>query len=486
MRVMIREEFGVWIVLGNSTIFLALLNFGVPTTLTRHIAMAKGRSGADPHVELSGEVEQHIADLVVTGRTVLRILAVATSIAAFGIGCAFLYRMELRSVSHERTVLAWLIICVGFAIGVWVSYLECWMAGVGFLGWNALIIASVAVATLIANITAALLGGGLISLASILVAGNLLQRALFLVAIRRSGPRVFQIRGQWNSQYARNLIHPSLNAWMLALGAFLVAQTAVYFIGIQNAAEVPAYQAANSLMVNLYALASTLAVTSTVFLSQAWQARDFERVRRHTVRLTQIGMTIMAAGVGFVLVAGREFIELWLGKSAFIGYEILLVFCITFTLEAHSVILLTCARSTEDERYAISALTAGALNLVLTWILIGPLGLLGVALSTMIAQILTNHWYGVYRPFVRLKINPREYFRRVVLLWLITLGGTVGIGWILTRQLRESGFSAFWQVGVALAIAGLALCGALWCAVIEPPQRQQLLSRFRRTLRISS
>ena len=129
------------------------------------------------------------------------------------------------------------------------------------------------------------------------------------------------------------------------MGMFLVAQTPGYFImGLRNAAEVPSYQPANALLSNLFLLAVTLANTSTVFLSQAWQAGDTDGVRRQTLRLAKIGMAIMAAGVGFVLIAGREFIELLLGpKGVFVGFEILAIFCASYTLDAQANILSTCA-----------------------------------------------------------------------------------------------------------------------------------------------
>ena len=45
-RLMDEDELGLWQLLGNSQMFLGLLGFGVGPILTRHIALAKGRSGA--------------------------------------------------------------------------------------------------------------------------------------------------------------------------------------------------------------------------------------------------------------------------------------------------------------------------------------------------------------------------------------------------------------------------------------------------------
>jgi O-antigen/teichoic acid export membrane protein len=299
---------------------------------------------------------------------------------------------------------------------------------------------------------------------------------LMLYSLRRQAPRLFHAQGHWNKGYARNLVQPALRAWAFALGWFMVVQTSAYFIAsLRNPADIPTYQAAYSLLANLYLLATTLAVTSTVFLSHAWQAGDYESVRRLTLRFAQVGMAIMAAGVGFILIAGRDFIEVWLGAGSFVGYGVVLVFCTIYTLEAQAGILLACARSTEDERYAISALCAGAINLVLALLLIGPLGVLGVALSMMIAQLLTNHWYGVYRPMKRLGIHYGTYLKRVVLLWALTLAVTVLSGYLLIEQMRQFGARRLWIIALAASVAGSTLSAVLWWGVFEKGHRQKVL-----------
>jgi O-antigen/teichoic acid export membrane protein len=481
MRVMDREELGTWMVFGNSQVFLSLLNFGVTPTLTRHIALAKGRSGADPDVVLTPETEQHIADLVATGRSVLRGLSLFTFVAALVAGVVFLGTVDFQRVPASRVYLAWLFLCAGYAVQVWVSYLECWMSGVGFVGWSAIITGIVAVLTLVANISAALLGGGLLSLACIFVAGGLVQRAALIFSLRRTAPNLFRIAGRWSREFAQNLIRPSLYTWLYFFGYFLVVQSGAFFImKVQGADNVPSYQAAYTLLINLQMLSLSFALTSSVFLSQAWQAGDQAAVRRHTMRFAQIGLAIMAAGVGFLLTAGRDFIDLWLGPNSFVGYGVLSVLGLVYTLQAHGVILTTCARSTEDERFAVSSIAGGLLNVALIWWLIGPLGVLGVAISMLIAEMLTNGWYCVYRPFVRLQIEPRTYFRRVLLLWAATFGATFAIDSVLVSQMRDLGLSRFWIVLAAASVAGIILAAAIWWGIFEVPHRHRILTRVRR------
>src|SRR5438046_10746148 len=70
-----KEELGVWLLLGQSWAAMGILDLGFGVTLTRRIALAKGKSGGDPSVVLTDETKREIADLVECGRRIYRIMA---------------------------------------------------------------------------------------------------------------------------------------------------------------------------------------------------------------------------------------------------------------------------------------------------------------------------------------------------------------------------------------------------------------------------
>ena len=184
-RVMDREELGLWMVLGNSQAFLGLLGFGIMPTLTRHIALARGRAGTDLATAMPEATHQEIADLVASGRFLLRRLALLTFPLALGFGAFFLRAVELNTISHQTVLLAWGMIAAGYAIGVWISYLDCWLAGLGHVGLSGLISAVMGLVTVCGYLAVAMAGWGLVGLAAVLVVSGLLQRTVFLTLIRR-------------------------------------------------------------------------------------------------------------------------------------------------------------------------------------------------------------------------------------------------------------------------------------------------------------
>src|SRR4030095_12891502 len=98
----------------------------------------------------------------------------------------------------------------------------------------------------------------------------------------------------------------------------------------------------------------------------------------------------------FVITTGESLFNLWLGPGNFTGYRILAIFLIYETLEAHSYIISTSSRATDDEAFGVSSLAAGILKIGLALVLVRLYGLLGIAVATLLALALTNHWYMVF------------------------------------------------------------------------------------------
>jgi O-antigen/teichoic acid export membrane protein len=358
----------------------------------------------------------------------------------------------------------------------------------GYVGWDSFIAMGISILTILANIAAVLLGGGILALATISLFAGLIQRFIYLGFIRWRLPELFSVPGNWNAEYAKALVKPSLYCWLTDLGGFLVLRTDAYFITLLKGAEdLPSYQAAYNLVANIFQLAITFSSSSAVFISQAWQAGALTTIHQITLRNARLGLSLMAAGVAFLMVAGGEFIELWLGKGNFVGHNTLLVFCIMLTLEAQHTILSYSSRATEDEKYATFSFASGILNLVFTWALIKPLGVLGVAVGTMLAQMLTSNWYSVYRPLVRLRINFGLYLRQVVSLWAIVLISCLSLSWLAKTILLMLGMTSVWTIIPTTAIiCGAVLLTVLWTAVLEEHHRKNIQARLGKFLKLSS
>lgn len=476
-RLLPREELGVWLLLGQSWAAAGILDFGLGAVLTRRFALAKGRSGADPEADLNEHSRAEIADLIECGRRIYSVMTVVVFLLALGAGYFYLRSLPLHKVGYKTVLAAWVILAASQALTVWGTVWHCLLQGIGYVGWDAVIAGAVNALTVVVQIAAVFLGGRLVWLAAIAAVGALGQRWLMLGMARRRRPELFALRGRWSAERIRGLPAQALRAWLTMLGTTLVFTTDQFFIASAAGAEqIPAFRAAYVLVHNVTVLAVSFGLSSSVFISHGWQAGDLALVRRLVERGCRLGLVVMLLAAAYLLTAGEGFFRLWLGTGNFIGYGVLGIFLVYETLEAHSYIISTCSRATDDEAFAFTSVLAGVLKLAAAWVLIRPLGLLGLALSTLLALLATNHWYMVYRGLRRLRLPLRAYGREVV---LPALGWAAagGAGALAVSQALQAAPLPVRVFGAAGAM-GAVFVAAIYLSVLTPEERRVLAGRL--------
>jgi hypothetical protein len=168
--------------------------------------------------------------------------------------------------------------------------------------------------------------------------------------------------------------------------------------------------------------------------------------------------------------------ELWLGTGNFVGYAVLGTFLASFILEHHANVFSTCARATNDEAYAVSSLAGGVLKLVLAWGLTARLGLAGLALSTLLAQGVTNDWYMVYRSASRLGVSFGEHVRQVLVPVTVVSGTAFGLGFLVNELFK--GHAPELRVALVTLAGGLVLAASAWGLVLDRSHRNWTLRKL--------
>jgi O-antigen/teichoic acid export membrane protein len=470
-----REELGIWLLLAQTSAMLFILDLGLGWTLTRRIAQARGKSAGGPDNPLSGEALREVADLVETGRWLYLGLAISTFILSSGSGFFYLRELHLTTLTLATVWLAWCVLSLSQACGVWAQTWNCLLMGIGYVGWDSVLGSTVLTATLLVQMAAVLMGGGLMSLAVITALGLFAQRFILLGFARHRRPELFRLRGRFQSELVRGLISPALRAWATGVGSLAVMHTDPFFVASLNGAgQVPAYRAAYLVFLNLNVIATTVGGASVVFVSHLWQAGQFGEVRQLVSRNVLFGLAVMAAGGGCILGLGPRLFDCWLGQGNFIGYPILSVFFLLLFLETQAYVITLGSRATEDEAFAFGSIVAAVIKFTLAIVLGARFGLLGIASATLLAQVMTNHWYMVFRGLGRLGISLRYHFLSILLpslgLFALTLPA---VGAVREANLFHS---AWGDVLASAVLAGAFLAVFLWGLVLEPSQRGQILA----------
>jgi len=478
---------GTWLLLGQAGVIVSFLDFGLTNVIIRRIAFASvARESDGPNGR-----DQRLAELIAAAKVLCRTAAVFAFALSFGAGWWLLARIGLEASLVSQARMTWGILCIGYAItisgGLWSA--SVW--GLGHMTAASVVTTVCGLATLGSQVVAVLLGGGMETLALVMLAGCMAQRWATLRLLRRRAPALLSIRVKAHWVVMVELAVPSLQYWLTEIGALMLLRTDQIFIaGLHETSRIPAYYAAYSLLYNMAMVAMALGDVSCVQISKLWREGAIGAARAMVVSNARIALTLMACGAATMALIGDAVITVWLGPGHFIGDAVLLVFCLMLVLFVQQSIMFGFSRATEHEAFAVCYLLAGALNLVLTWVLAQRYNLFGVALATLIAQLLTTNWFVPNLALRRFHISWRRYAAEVVLPAGAVAGFTALAVWFATFSIPADHAVARLVVGAFVGTA--AMLSGFWTLIIGQAGRSQVrgainrLSECRRFNRRSS
>jgi O-antigen/teichoic acid export membrane protein len=179
---------------------------------------------------------------------------------------------------------------------------------------------------------------------------------------------------------------------LLNAGARLSFETDALVIGaFLGVGSIPFYAVANSLVVYLMDFVIAIAAVVSPMATKLNTERDVEQLRGMLLRWSKVALSLSIMAGLFLIVLGPRFIGWWIDPS----YErpsgqvlqILMISSLVF-LPVRGVALPILMGIGKPRTPTIAFLVAGVLNLGLSVLLIGPLGLAGVALGTAIPNVL--------------------------------------------------------------------------------------------------
>jgi O-antigen/teichoic acid export membrane protein len=473
-RTLPKEELGIWLLLGQSWATMGILDLGFGVTITRRIALAKGRSGSDTASLLNKDTTIEIADLVATAVRIYRGLALLSFAISFGLGFYYLRALSIDEVSLTTIWTAWGVLCLSQAFSLWATPWTCLLQGIGYVGWDAILSSFISALTLIGQIITVLCGGGLVCLSIVAAVGVLVQRTCILGFARRKRPEMFQLQGRWRGNLFREFIPFASRAWLTAVGGVCLFHTDQFFIaGFSDVGEIPAYRSAFVIAVNLFSLASVFASASSVFVSHLWSAGEISHIHEVVVRNTRVGMLILSCGTGTILALGPRLFDVWLGAGNFIGYPIVTLFLVIYLFEQHSWVLAIATRATDNEAFAVCAVAGGSAKLLLAFFLVPHYGLLGLAGSTFIAQMATSNWFITYRGLSRLRIRLMPHLISSVLPGLLPGVITASATCCISSTLL--GLSDVLIVIISSISSGVVLIAGIWYLALDHAQKNRVI-----------
>jgi O-antigen/teichoic acid export membrane protein len=229
------------------------------------------------------------------------------------------------------------------------------------------------------------------------------------------------------------------------------------------------------IIMTLMTFSLMIATSSTPFLSKAYSAGDMGTFKKLLSRNIRLGMALMITLASILAVFGDRVISLWIGAGNFVGFPVLWTLLVMLTLEVHHAIHAVSIMAAGHLVFLKVAIISGVIKIALSLLLSSYFGLWGVALGTMIAQLLTNNWYAPFISFKVLAISFKEYARTIYAPLALLLAVILLVN-IVMRQLfdRLPDFGAVFAASVVSAIISAVITYSL---VISSSERDAIMKK---------
>ncbi len=390
------SSYGVLAITASLLGYLGLLEMGLGPALTRQVAIA--------------DTDDQQIDVLINST-----IALFAGLGVFGLLLIGLIAAALDDLFHVPPAVlpactAWLLIKgLQFAIGLPVSALRAANDGLGNRATTRVIRSLGVIADVVAGFATIWLDLGLEGLAWLALVGAILAGMMQRHALRRIRPDL---------RLSPRLVRRDSVSALAGRGAFFAIDSAVVLLthrtdelvigSIITAGAVAVYaiigQVARSLVATAVGLVAVL-VPSLRALSVSNNIRD---LRGHFARAMD-GSLMVCSGACILLVAfGAEVFETWLGTDVPDG--VVMVFGGIALATAPAVVAgrYLSGAGLHGRLLRISSLE-GVANLLLSLLLIGQWGLVGVAAATLVAQVGTTTWFAPLQACRELAIEPRRF-----------------------------------------------------------------------------
>jgi O-antigen/teichoic acid export membrane protein len=376
-----KEEYGVWAFIGSLTIYLALLDLGVGPSVVRYAAEQRGRRAHDETSALAsvGLLLYGVVGLVSVGAGV---------VLAWLVPLVLDVPDELEWPARAAALLVVAGIVARFPLGLFGNLL------IGQQRYDVVNLANLVSIAIYSALVAAVLtrGGGIVLLAWLALAATLVRLVLPLLWLRRELPGLRLARGLVTRPRVRELLGFSWHNFLIHLASKVVFSTDVVVVGVVLGAEAAALYA---IPAKLFAMVFGIGAAGVNLLYPAFSelegAGDEARQRAYLRAGLRGGMAvILLVGLPLVLIPD-QLIGAWIGEGFEDSTWVLALLGLALLLHQPSHVLAQFLIARARQRPLARVLVAmAAVNVLLSVLLASIVGLWGVALGTLVTELVAT------------------------------------------------------------------------------------------------
>jgi O-antigen/teichoic acid export membrane protein len=379
-----KSAFGVWTFIGGITIYLSILDFGVGPSIVRFGAAARGRGSTE---ELNEVASTGLAMYAVIGLVTLPVGLVLSLLVPWLSGAP----ANLAWDARVCTFLIVLSLALRFPLGLFNNLLAAQQR------WDLQNLGNFVSTALYAILVAVLLprvGNGLVLLGALTLGTSLIRLTLPLFWLKRELPDLQIARRHVSRAQIKQLTTFSSSNFLVHVAQKIVFSTDVVVVGIVlGSVATGEYGPAAKLFALAFGIGTAVTSMMLPAFAQLEGAGAVEQQRSLLLSGLRAGTATMLLLALPLLLIPDLLIHAWIGGGFHNTYAPMAILAGVLLIHQPIYILtqFLIARSLQREVAWVSIVITGA-NLVLSFVLAWTWGIWGVALSTLVTDVVMLVW----------------------------------------------------------------------------------------------
>src|ERR1700677_510731 len=377
------EAFGLWILIFSVTGYYGIFDFGIRSSLVRYVSKFQATGDKDQLARL-------VNTSLFTYSCIGLILALLTVLGSFYVDWIFHIPRSFLKDARILFLMVGFSLALGFPLGVSSGILE-GLQKFYLINWTN-VLATLLRAVLI--IAALRRGFGLLTVALITVSLPLITSAARAVIAQLS--LVLPYGWKYVDREAlRQVANYGSTTFLIIVAGRLRFRTDAVIIGtFLSAAAITHFSIGARLVDYAGEVVSSLAQIFTPMSSHFHATGDYNQIRRIFISGNRACALVMFPMTAALVVMGKSVIEAWVGPRYVSSYIVLLIVLIPSTLYfAQSTSNRILFGMGVNKSLAYVVLMGGVVNVILSIVLVRPLGIVGDAIGTAIPLLCTSLFF---------------------------------------------------------------------------------------------
>lgn len=448
-----QSDYGLWLLGGSVIAYGTLFDFGITGALTKYVAEYQAR----------GEMHE-LKGVIATALTLYTLVGFAVIVLAFIFAPLFPRLFNIPPGESETAIKLVRLMGVGLGVSIPSGTTYAILRGLQRFGFINLITAGGTLLTASATVIVLLLGGDLLEMVAVTIPLSLAMQIPAILLIKRASPELeLSWRGASREWGRRVFLYSSSTMAIQTAGQLRNKTDEMVIASFLPVSSVTPYGIARRLSEATQILTQQFLRIILPLASQFDAEEDSGRLRALYLTGTRLTLaTFLPIGLGLAVLAGPV-LSLWVGaryaQYAYLVWVLVLAGFIFASLGTGSMILQGIAR---HKWIAVAGIVSGIVNLMSSIVLVQRIGLSGVAMGTLIANLL--EWL-VVLPYsmIVMKVSFETMLRRVFLPALVPGIPMFLVLWWVQVQFQPASLLALGlagALGVAVYLLGYFFIGA--------------------------